>query len=84
VWRTMKETGSTVGVAWVIGAVLCGIGLFVMQGLVYAPRGLTLDFFKLAPWLLTLPIPLAVVVASAGTIAWMLSRLDPVAVIERR
>jgi ABC-type antimicrobial peptide transport system permease subunit len=84
VWRTMKETGCVVGVAWVVGAVLCGIGLLAMQSLVYAPRGLTLDFFSPTPWLLTLPIPLAFVTASAGTIAWTLSKLDPVSIIERR
>jgi ABC-type lipoprotein release transport system permease subunit len=84
VLRTLKETGSVVGLAWVTGAVLCGAGLLGMQNLVYAPRGLTLDFFNLAPWLLTTPVPLAVALASVGTIAWMLSRLDPVAVIERR
>jgi hypothetical protein len=84
VWRTMKETSSVVGVAWVVGAVLCGVGLLAMQNLVYAPRGLALDFFSPTPWLLTLPIPLAIVTASAGTIAWTLSRLDPVGIVERR
>jgi lipoprotein-releasing system permease protein len=84
VLRTMKETSSVVGIAWVVGAVLCGIGLLGMQNLVYAPRGLTLDFFSLSPWLLTLPLPLSVVAASAGVVAWMLHRLDPVSVIERR
>ncbi|MCP4536177.1 MAG: hypothetical protein GY832_03435, partial [Chloroflexi bacterium] len=84
VWRTMKETGSTVGVAWVVGAALCGIGLLAMQNLVYGPRGLTLDFFSLVPWLLTMPLPLAVALASVGTIGWMLYKLDPVAIIERR
>jgi hypothetical protein len=84
VWRTMKETGSVVGVAWVVGAALCGIGLFCMQNLVYGPRGLNLDFFSIAPWLLTMPLPLAVALASVGTITWMLHKLDPVAVIERR
>jgi ABC-type lipoprotein release transport system permease subunit len=82
--RTMKETGSVVGAAWVVGAVLCGIGLLAMQSLVYTPHGLTLDFFYPAPWLLTLPIPLAVVAASTGTISHMLHKLDPVAIIERR
>jgi ABC-type lipoprotein release transport system permease subunit len=82
--RTTKETGSVVGVAWVVGAVLCGIGLLGMQSLVYGPRGLTLDFFSPTPWLLTLPIPLAVALAGAGTIAWMLFKLDPVCIIERR
>jgi putative ABC transport system permease protein len=84
VLRTIAETGSVIGIAWFAGAVMCGIGLAGMQGLVYAPRGLTLDYFSLAPWLLTTPVPLAVALASAGTIAWMLFQLDPVAVIERR
>ena len=84
VFRTMKETGSVVGVAWVVGAVLCGIGLICMQVLVYGPRGLNLDFFSPTPWLLTMPLPITVVLASVGTIAWMLSKLDPVAIIERR
>jgi ABC-type antimicrobial peptide transport system permease subunit len=84
VWRTMKEMGSVTGAAWVVGAMLCGICLLGMQRLVYGPRGLTLDFFSLVPWLLTIPLPIAVILASTGTIARMLSRLDPVAVIERR
>ena len=84
VWRTMKEMGSVIGAAWVVGAVLCGIGLLGMQSLGYAPRGLALDFFSLAPWLLTIPLPITVVLASVGTIARMLHRLDPVAVIEMR
>jgi len=84
VWRTMKETGSVVGVAWVVGVVLCGNGLLAMQNLVYAPRGLTLDFFSPTPWLLTLPIPLAVVAVSSGTISRMLRKLDPVSTIEGR
>ena len=84
VLRTIKETSSVVGIAWVVGAVLCSIGLFAMQNLVYGPRSLTLDFFSPTPWLLTLLLPLAVVAASTGTIAWMLSKLDPVSIIEGR
>jgi putative ABC transport system permease protein len=82
--RTVKEAGGVVGLAWIAGAVLCGIGLICMQRLVYAPRGLSLQLFSPVPWLLTLPLPTTVLMASAGTIAWMLSRLDPVSVIERR
>jgi ABC-type antimicrobial peptide transport system permease subunit len=84
VLRTLKETGGLIGVAWAVGAALCGIGLLSMQRIFYAPRGLNLNFFDPAPWLLTTPVPLAVVLASAGTIGWMLRKLDPVAVIERR
>jgi hypothetical protein len=66
------------------GAAVCIAGLFFAQAVVYEPFGLSIDFFNPTPWLFTLPIPVAVVAASAGTIAWALKRLDPVAVIERR
>jgi len=82
--RTVRETISVVGAAWLIGAVVCVLSLITAQAKVYAPMGLRLNYFNLSPWLFTLPIPLAVVVASIGTIARMLSRLDPVSIIERR
>ncbi len=82
--RAARESGSVVAVGWLIGAALCMVGLICAQASVYGPRGLSLDFFNPAPWLFTLPIPLAVVAASAGTIGRMLSRLDPVSIIERR
>ena len=84
VLRTMKETVSVVSIAWLIGAMLCGIGLFSMHQFFYAPRGLTLNFFNLTPWLLTLTIPLAFFASSMGVVAWMLSKLEPVSIIERR
>jgi len=84
VLRTVKETGSVVAVAWLIGAGVCVVGLMAASTYVYAPKGLSVNLSDLTPWLFTLPIPLAVVAASAGTIAWTLSRLDPVSVIERR
>ncbi len=84
VFRTVKETGSTVGLAWLIGAVICILGLLGFQALVYTPRGLSLDIFSFAPWLFTLPIPLAVIIVGTGTISRTLRRLDPVAVIEMR
>ena len=67
-----------------LGAVICVAGLLLAQANVYAPKGLTMDFLSPVPWLFTLPIPLAVVAASAGTTARTLSKLDPVAIIERR
>ena len=82
--RAAREGGSVVAAGWLIGAALCVVGLICAQANVYGPRGLSLDFFNPAPWLFTLPIPLAVVAASAGTVAWMLSKLDSVSVIERR
>ncbi len=82
--RTVKETASVVAVAWLISAVAYGISLICAQLIVYAPKGLTLNLFNPIPWLFTLPIPLAVVIAGAGTISHMLTKLDPVSIIERR
>jgi ABC-type antimicrobial peptide transport system permease subunit len=82
--RTLRESVSIAVVAWLVGAAVCIAGMFYAQATLYTPLGTSLDWTNLAPWLHTLSIPLAVVVASAGTIAWALSRLDPVAVIERR
>jgi ABC-type lipoprotein release transport system permease subunit len=82
--RTLRESTSIAAIAWLIGAVCCAILVLGTQSIVYAPRGMTLSLTNVTPWLFTLPIPLVSIAASAGTIGWALSRLDPVAVIERR
>jgi ABC-type lipoprotein release transport system permease subunit len=82
--RTLRESIGIAGAAWLIGAACCLGLVLTVQATVYTPLGTSLDWTNPTPWLFTLPIPLAVVVASAGTIAWTLSKLDPVAVIERR
>jgi putative ABC transport system permease protein/lipoprotein-releasing system permease protein len=84
VLRTAKEMVSVVTVAWLMDALFCGIGLLYMRINVYAPKGLALNLLNPGPWLFTLPIPLTVIATSAGLVTWMLSRLDPVSVIERR
>jgi hypothetical protein len=84
VLRTTKETTGVVLVAWLLGATLCVALLLYAQLAVFAPKGLNLNLLNLTPWMFTLPIPIAVVAASVATIAWMLSKLDPVAVVERR
>ncbi|HSR33277.1 MAG TPA: ABC transporter permease, partial [Anaerolineae bacterium] len=82
--RTIVETTSVVAVAWLIGAIVCLAALVYMRTALLAPKGLTLNLFDPGAWLLTLPIPLAVIAVSAGLVVWMLSRLDPVSIIERR
>jgi ABC-type antimicrobial peptide transport system permease subunit len=82
--RTLRESIGIAGMAWLVGAACCLAFLLSVHTLVYVPKGISLDLANPTPWLFTLPIPVAVVAASAGTIAWALSRLDPVAVIERR
>jgi ABC-type antimicrobial peptide transport system permease subunit len=84
VWRVVRETLFTTGAAWLAGMLGCAAILLYLQQAVYAPVGLGLDFFNPIPWVYTLPVPVAVLAVSAGTIAWTLSKLDPVSIIERR
>jgi ABC-type antimicrobial peptide transport system permease subunit len=84
VWRIVRETLFTTVVAWVVTVLGCAVILLGLQYGVYVPAGVRFNFFNLTPWLYTLPVPVAVLAASTGTIARMLSQLDPVAIIERR
>jgi hypothetical protein len=84
VWRTAGETVCVVVVAWLLGAAMCGMGLVGVQFGLYAPKGLSVRLANPVPWLLTLPMPLSVVAVSTGLVGRVLSRLDPVSVIERR
>jgi ABC-type lipoprotein release transport system permease subunit len=84
VWRTVREAAFTTGVAWGVSALLCLMGLIYLQVQVFGPLGLRFDLFNLTPWLFTLPIPIAILVATIGAVSRTLGRLDPVTVIERR
>jgi ABC-type antimicrobial peptide transport system permease subunit len=84
VLRTAKETGSIVAVAWAISMLIYGVGLFVVQTTIYTPKGIGLNLLTPIPWLFTFPIPLVIAIASAGTIAWLLTKLDPISIIERQ
>ena len=84
VGRIVRETLFTTGAAWLTAVLGCAVILLGLQHVVYDPAGLRLSFFNAIPWLYTLPVPVAVLAVSAGAVGWALSRLDPVAVIERR
>jgi len=84
VWRTLGESVTVVAIAWALGAGLCAVGLLGMQAWLYAPKGFTLNVLSPAPWLFTVPLPLATIAVGTTMIARMLRRLDPVAVIEKR
>ena len=82
--RVFRETGSISLLAWLCGAAVCLLGLALAQAFIYAPIGLNANFANPIPWSFTLPIPLAVVLVSTATIARMLARLDPVAIVEMK
>jgi ABC-type lipoprotein release transport system permease subunit len=82
--RTLRESTVIVSVAWLIGAMLCVASLIYAQVNIYEPYGIRIGIYNPGPFLFSLPIPVVVIAASVGTIAWALVRLDPVAIIERR
>jgi ABC-type lipoprotein release transport system permease subunit len=84
VLRSVRETGSTVLLAWLIGGAVYVLVLIYVQATIYTPKGLSLDLLDPTPWLFTLPIPLVIVGAGAGMTSWVVSKLDPVSVIEKR
>ncbi|NIN95389.1 MAG: hypothetical protein GTN93_24250, partial [Anaerolineae bacterium] len=84
VLRSVRETGSTVLLAWLIGGAVYVLVLIYVQGAIYTPKGLSLNLLDPTPWLFTLPIPLVIVGAGAGVTSWVVSKLDPVSVIEKR
>jgi hypothetical protein len=84
VWRVTHETAFITGIAWLLGVLGCAAVLAYLHYDLYAPGGYRLDFFNLTPWLYTLPAPVSVLLVSAAAVSRAISRLDPVAVIERR
>jgi hypothetical protein len=82
--RGVCEGLVTAGAAWLAAVLIFAAIVGGIQTWVYTPAGIQLNFFNPVPWLFTLPVPAAVTAAVAAALAWMLSRLDPVAVIERR
>lgn len=84
IWRTIREAIFTTGFGWCLSAILCFIALLYLKFVVFNPKGLVIDFYSPTPWLFTIPIPIAVLVASTFAISWSLAKLDPVSIIERQ
>lgn len=84
VGRVLGETAVSAGIAWLFSAIAVLAGMILLRFALFAPLGLTFDLLIFTPWMYTLPLPLAVLFASGGTVAHTLSRLDPMAIIERR
>jgi len=82
--RILREMFFTASAAWLAGMMGCILILLFLQQGIFTSMGLRLNFFNPTPWLFTLPIPIAVLAVGTVTVTWMLSRLDPIAIIERR
>jgi ABC-type lipoprotein release transport system permease subunit len=83
-WRTVREMVFITGAAWSLSALICFGGMLYLKFGLYTQLGLRLNLFNPTPWLFTLPIPIAVLAATSGTVSRILAKLDPVSIIERR
>jgi ABC-type lipoprotein release transport system permease subunit len=70
-------------VGWLVGIALSWLILYLLKVAYFAPRGHVLSFVAWVPLLYALPIPAAVVGFTFVSLRRTLSRLDPVAVVER-
>jgi hypothetical protein len=80
----LRETAYTTGIAWGLSVITGLIGMVALGAAVFTPLGLTLDPLNLTPWIYTLPIPVLVLVVTTVTTGRVLSKLDPVSIIDRR
>lgn len=71
-------------VAWILGMLLSIAVYQLLDLLIFSPRGTHLSILNLRLLTGTIPVPIFVWLFSIVTIIWQLSRLDPVAVIDRR
>jgi putative ABC transport system permease protein len=84
VGRVLREYGLITLIAWGLSAALTLLVMAYLRFGVYEPIGLSFNLLRLTPWLYTLPIPVVVLIVTAITTARTLSKLDPIAIIERR
>jgi len=84
IWRTIKETGALMLIAWITSVVAYFAILLFIQLFAYSPLGLSLDFLNPLPWIFTIPLPLVIILTSVGVVICMVNLLDAVSLIERR
>jgi hypothetical protein len=83
-WHAVSETAILTCIGWVLGMAVTWTSLSYMQGSVFEPRGMLIDPHDIVALFYTIPIPLIITLFAVVTIGYRMSRLDPVAIIERR
>ena len=81
--RLTMETTTLVSVGWAMGIGLSWLVLHLLKVTLFAPRGHDLNVIAWTPIVFALPIPTTVVGFMLISVRRILSRLDPVAVVER-
>lgn len=83
--KTILESAGMVIIGWVLGVAMAEGGYMLLNDLVFTVPGVeNLTIFEWRTIIFSLPVPIAVIIFSALTVAWKLWRLDPISVIEQR
>lgn len=82
--RVLGESLWITIVSWTSGAVFALLLFFIVKSVYFEPRGYYLNPFDVLAFLYTLPIPMAIFLASFVTIWNWFRRFDPISIIERR
>ena len=81
--RLTMETAALASVGWAMGIGLSWLVLYILKVTLFTSQGHDLNVIAWAPIVLAIPIPTAVVGFTLISVRRVLSRLDPVAVVER-
>jgi hypothetical protein len=84
VWHAVSETAIFTAIGWLIGVAVTWTMLSFLRGRVFEPRGMLINPHDIVALIYTVPIPLIITLFAVVTISYRMSRLDPVAIIERR
>ncbi len=83
--RTFLESAVTVVVGWTLGILLAQVVYSVVNAVFFVPSGLSpLTVLTPRVLLFTVPVPVTVTLFSLAVVTYLLVKLDPVAIIERR
>lgn len=83
--RTLLEATVNILLGWALGIVFSEAVYKILNAEIFTPKGMAgLTILELNTFLFTIPVPIAVIVFSVGTVLRKLIKMDPVAIIERR
>jgi putative ABC transport system permease protein len=83
-WHAVSETAIVTAIGWVAGMAVTWILMSLFKGRLFEPRGMLIDPHDRLALFYTVPIPFIITAFAVATVAFRLSRLDPVTIIERR
>ncbi|GAB4143981.1 MAG: hypothetical protein OHK0017_02010 [Patescibacteria group bacterium] len=84
-WRTFKESVVVILVSWVLGIAMTEAIYAILNNFLFNPNGIEgLTVLEPGTIVFSFPVPLTVTIFSLATILWHFTRMDAVAIVEKR